>query len=118
MSSHKSIIDFLDDIDNHLSRHFMMKGGTDSTQPYKSYESLLNKMYEYIGFIFVNNQKNHKELSKSIEELDQCNKDKDKLCVKQEEYEDISRTLIPIEEPNTEKTPITGILLRKGEELE
>lgn len=118
MTSHNSITYFLDYIDSHLSNNYIMKGGNESTQPYKSYESLLNNMYEYIRFVFVNNKNNHKEFSKSIEELDHCKKYKNEICGKEEDDDDISRTFIPIEEPETEIKPTVGVLLRKGEELE
>jgi len=120
MNCHKSIVEFLDYIDGHLSNHSMMKGGSESTQPYKSYESILNNVYEYVNYVFMNNETNKKELSRSIEELDGCRKYRNELCGKEEEYAYISRTMIPMEEgvPEDEITPSEGVLLRKGQELE
>jgi hypothetical protein len=120
MNSHKSIVEFLDYIDGHLSTRSMMKGGSESTQPYKSYESILNNVYEYVNYVFMNNETNKKELSRSIEELDGCRKYRNELCGKEEEYVDIARTMTPMEEgvPEDEIARSEGVLLRKGEELE
>ena len=118
MSSHKSIIDFLDYIDSHLSPRSHVKGGTNATEPYQSYKSILDNIYEYVSFVFINDEKNKKELEKSIEELNRCKKYRNELCGK-EEYVDISRTPIQKEEPEYEKVEEKmGVLLRKGEELE
>lgn len=120
MNSEESILGFLDYIEGHLSKGSMMKGGGDATEPYRSYESILNNVYEYVNYVFMNNETNKKELSRSIEELDGCRKYKNELCGKEEEYGDISRTMNPMEEGAAEvETPrIEGVLLRKGDELE
>ena len=118
MNSHKSIIEFLDYIESHLSNSSSMKGGNNATEPYESYKRILDNIYEYVSFVFINDEKNKKELEKSIEELNHCKKYRNELCGKEENV-DISRTPIPKEEPEYEKVEEKmGVLLRKGEELE
>lgn len=121
MNSEESILGFLDYIDGHLSKGSPMKGGGDSTQPYRSYESILNNVYEYVNYVFMNNETNKKELSRSIEELDGCRKYKNELCGKEEESGYIARTMTPMMEEGAAEVEIPrseGVLLRKGEELE
>jgi len=111
----KSISNFLDSIEEHLSNKRMIKGGnesTESTEPYKSYQSLLDNMYSYIAYVYANNEQNKKEYKKSIEELDKTGNDS------YEKNDDESRRWTPLEELEPEINTTISVLLRKGDELE
>ena len=135
----KSISNFLDSIEEHLSNKRMIKGGnesTESTEPYKSYQSLLDNMYSYIAYVYANNEQNKKEYKKSIEELDKTGNDsyeKNDDEPRNDSYEknddeprndtyekndDESRRWTPLEELEPEINTTISVLLRKGDELE
>jgi len=132
----KSIKYFLDSMEERLSNKRKIKGGKESTEPYKSYQSLLDNMYSYINYVYSNNEENKKEYKKSIEELDEprnASYEKDDTEPGNESYEKNdtepgnesyekddteARTWTPLEELEPEINTTIGVLLRKGDELE
>ena len=65
MDKYREVERFLDYIDHHISNKPFFKGG-QSTFPYAHFESVLDKIYEYIGFIFDNDRKNKQRFSEDV----------------------------------------------------
>ena len=65
MEGYKEIDHFLDYIDNHISNRAVLKGG-ESTYPYGHLEKLLDRIYEYIRFIFENEHKNKQRMTENV----------------------------------------------------
>lgn len=121
MSSYKDIMKFLKYVDVHLNNNVIpMKGG--STEPYNTYESIMDNIFDYTRFIFGNDEINKKELSASIDELDKCQKYKEEICKKDtyDEKNDSPINNIGFNETEEDKDyeEEQGVLLRKGKELE
>jgi hypothetical protein len=102
-----------------------MIGGGNSTEPYDTYETMLNNVFGYTRFIFGNNELNKKNLSESIDALDKCRQYKDDIC-KTERESDIEQDIEPDTDKKTffmgfdqqpEEEERVGVLLRKGDAL-
>ena len=123
MTSYADVMQFLNNVEANLyGDKLQMKGGGNSTEPYSSYETFLNNIFGYTKFIFVNNETNKKDLSDSIELLDQCKMHKEEIC-KDDSSNDIDNRdtmeISPIEnDDNTNEDKYQGVLLLKGSELE
>jgi multimeric flavodoxin WrbA len=75
-------------------------GGTTDTEPYNTFRSSLNKIYDYFSVIFVNEKINNEKYKSSIDNLDKpcdCSKYK---CKQQESEEDSNIEESDIEEDN------------------
>lgn len=121
MSSYNNILHFLNYVDANLNGNTKyIMGGGESTEPYDTYESILNNIFGYTRFIFGNNESNKQGLTNSIDELDKCRIHKEEICKDDVPFEknDDNTTMNlntigfdQLEEP-------TGVLLRKGIALE
>ena len=122
MTSYTDVMRFLNDVDSKLSGdNTRIKGGSNSTEPYFSYETFLNNIFGYTKFVFGNNEKNKQDLSESIDLLDQCRKHKEEVCrddsINYDTNNDSNITHIEDNEV-TENNKYEGVLLLKGDELE
>jgi len=92
-------------IDNNINKETIMKGGSNDTQPYSSFRSGLNSIYDYFSVIFTTNKKNNEKYQTSIDDLDKtcdCSKYK---CKKEdyENYTEVEDEENAIENINTQK---------------
>lgn len=121
MNSYKDILHFLNYIDKHLNQdsHYMVGGG-NSTEPYDTYESILNNIFGYTRFIFGNNESNKQSLTNSIDELDKCRNHKEEICKDDMTFEENDNdTNIKVNTFGFDQIEETGgVLLRKGTALE
>lgn len=124
MTSYSDVMNFLNYVDANINGDkYPIKGGGKSTEPYDTYESMMNNIFSYTRFIFGNNEKNKKDLVISINELDKCRKHKEEICNdSSSEYSDENDSMKnnPMETDSNieENTIYDGALLRKGKELE
>jgi len=87
-----------DHIETNMSdKSKVIKGGSNDTEPYNTFKSGLNRIYEYFSVIFVNNKTNNEKYQESVENLDKpcdcskykCKNDKnDENEVDEEEEEE------------------------------
>jgi hypothetical protein len=47
-----------------------ISGGTNDTQPYNTFKSSLNSIYDYFSVIFVSNKENNEKYQASVDNLD------------------------------------------------
>ena len=116
MTSYKDVMKFLNYVDMGLDGK-KRSGGGNSTEPYDTYERMMDRIFGYTRYIFGQNEKNQAQLSKSIDELDQCRKYKKEICTEENDEDVIEEEKLlikPIEEE--ERKP--SVLLLKGEHLE
>jgi len=72
-------------IESNINNDSIMKGGSNDTEPYNTFRSGLNSIYEYFSVIFVNNNSNNEKYQSSVNNLDKsC--DCSKFKCKKEEY--------------------------------
>jgi hypothetical protein len=129
MSHYKEVEKFLDYIDVNISlpRYKKQVGGgnTEYTQPYSTFVSFSDKMFEYFKFIHGNNEKNVKLYEESVYDLENicdCEKYKCKHERMEEQEEDIpfeKPILLPPEdqEQETKTDERSSVLLLKGSDL-
>jgi hypothetical protein len=75
-------------IETNISTEKIKKGGTNDTQPYGSFRSGLNTMYDYFSVIFTNKKTTDEKYKLSVDNLDKscdCSKYK---CKKENNIED------------------------------
>jgi hypothetical protein len=136
MTSYTDVMRFLEYVDANLNGDKLpiKGGGGDSTEPYGTYETILDNIFEYTSFVFENNEKNKKRLADSIDELDKCRKHKEEICKEEddrtaEEKHDEEPTSMEMnngstemnnefDEVDSEDRKYSGVLLLKGKELE
>jgi hypothetical protein len=60
-----------DHIETNMSdKSKVIKGGSNDTEPYNTFRSGLNRIYDYFSVIFVNNKTNNEKYQESVENLD------------------------------------------------
>ena len=77
-----------DYIESNIQKDSIMKGGGNDTEPYNTFRSGLNHIYDYFSVIFTNNNSNNEKYQASVNNLDKscdCSKFK---CKKEEYVED------------------------------
>lgn len=73
-------------IDNNIDKEPVIRGGSNDTQPYGTFKSGLNVIYDYFSVIFTTNKKNNEKYQTSIDDLDKkC--DCSKYKCKKEDYD-------------------------------
>jgi hypothetical protein len=60
----KKINDMFDNIESKIS------GGSNDTQPYNTFKTSLNRIYDYFSVIFVSNKENNEKYQTSVDNLD------------------------------------------------
>jgi hypothetical protein len=72
-------------IESNINSEKVIKGGANDTQPYNTFRSGLNRIYDYFSVIFINNKANDEKYKISVDNLDKscdCSKYK---CKKEED---------------------------------
>jgi hypothetical protein len=93
-----------------------IKGGANDTEPYNTFRSTLNSIYDYFSVIFVNNKANNDKYQSSVNNLDKtcdCSKYK---CKEEytEENEDIEENTIIDTKENIEISHDINVLEKEG----
>lgn len=57
-------------IESNINNEKVIKGGTNDTQPYRSFRSGLNTIYDYFSVIFTNKKTNDEKYKASVDNLD------------------------------------------------
>jgi len=76
-----------DYIESNINNEKVIYGGTNDTQPYRSFRSGLNAIYDYFSVIFTNSKANDEKYQASVNNLDKscdCSKFK---CKKEDDIE-------------------------------
>lgn len=72
-------------IESNIHNDTIIKGGANDTEPYNTFRSGLNRIYDYFSVIFTNNNSNSEKYQASVNNLDKsC--DCSKFKCKKEEY--------------------------------
>jgi hypothetical protein len=86
-----------DHIETNMSdKSKVIKGGSNDTEPYNTFRSGLNRIYDYFSVIFVNNKTNNEKYQESVENLDKpcdcskykCKNDENEVDEEEEEEEE------------------------------
>ena len=137
MNHYKEVERFIDYVDINLSLPNYKKqlgGGNDTiSQPYRTFESLSDKMFEYFKYIYDNKEKNSKQYEESVNDLEKicdcekykCNyKSNDDEYQEQDEENPFEKPIIlpetneeEMEEDNDKNPKKHSVLLLKNEYL-
>lgn len=72
-------------IESNINNEHVIKGGTNDTEPYNTFRSGLNRIYDYFSVIFTNKKTNDEKYKASVDNLDKsC--DCSKYKCKNEDY--------------------------------
>ena len=67
----RQVNEMFDHIETNMSdKSKVIKGGSNDTEPYNTFRSGLNRIYDYFSVIFVNNKTNNEKYQESVENLD------------------------------------------------
>ena len=93
----RQVNEMFDHIETNMSdKSKVIKGGSNDTEPYNTFKSGLNRIYEYFSVIFVNNKTNNEKYQESVENLDKpcdcskykCKNDENEVDEEEEEEEE------------------------------